>query len=301
MGEVLKGAKRVVLLCACLWPAMAAAADDAVIANLGSQPVKASDVKDFLNSLNPQQREQAAKDPKITLQLIRSAIGRKLVQEEAEKQGWDKKPDVAAQIARARDEVVLTTYLRSVGMPPATYPSEDDIKAAYEANRDRFMTPRQYHVAQIFIAEPPDAKKDAIEALAKKARDLAKRARAKGADFADLAKTNSDDAASAQKGGDLGWLSETQILPEIQAAIRPLGDKGVTDAVHAAGGWHILEVLGTKPPEVRPLDQVHDQIVALLRETKTAQNDQAYVEKLLNDRHLTVNETAAAALLQQKP
>jgi parvulin-like peptidyl-prolyl isomerase len=288
------------LACLCAGP-VTASADDAVIGNLGTQSVKASDIKDFVDSLNPQQREQAAKDPKIVLQLVRSAIGRKLALEEAQKQGWDKKPDIAAQIARARDEVVLTTFLRSVGLPPANYPTEDDIKAAYQANRDRFMTPRIYHVAQIFIAEPPDAKKDAIEALDKKARDLAKKARAKGADFAALARSNSDDQPSAPNGGDLGWLPENQILPEILAAVRPLGDKGVSDAVHAAGGWHILTVLGTKPPEFRPINQVRDQIVALLRETKIAQNDQAYVEKLLDDKHLTVNETAAQALFKQTP
>jgi parvulin-like peptidyl-prolyl isomerase len=300
MHSVVKYTSRAVLLCALLGPG-AASADDPVIANLGSQPVKGSDVREFLDGLNPQQREQAANDPKMILQLVRSAIGRKLVLEDAEKQGWDKKPDVAAQIARAREEVVLTSYLRSVGLPPTTYPSEDDVKAAYEANREHFMTPRQYHIAQIFVAEPPNAKKDAIDALERKARDLAKKAKAKGADFAGLARTSSDDPVSAQKGGDLGWLPDSQILPEILAAVRPMGDKGVTDAIHAAGGWHILSVLGVKPAELRPLDQVHDQIVALLRESKIAQNDQAYVEKLLADRHLTINETAAEAWFQQRP
>src|SRR5277367_2450499 len=99
MHRFLNSTIRAALLCACLWPA-AGWADDDVIANLGSQPVKTSDVKDFLDGLNPQQREQAAKDPKVILQLVRSAIGRKLVLDEAGKQSWDKKPDVAAQIAR---------------------------------------------------------------------------------------------------------------------------------------------------------------------------------------------------------
>jgi parvulin-like peptidyl-prolyl isomerase len=300
MHSLVKCTFRVALLCAFLGPATAKA-DDAVIANLGAQPVKGSDVKDFLYGLNPQQREQAANDPKLILQLVRSAIGRKLVLEEAEKQAWDKKPDVATQIARARDEVVLTSFLRSVGLPAATYPSEGDIKTAYEANREHFMTPRQFHIAQIFVAEPPDAKKDAIDALERKARDLAKKAKVKGADFAALARTNSDDPVSAQKGGDLGWLPESQILPEILTVVRPMGDKGVTDAIHAAGGWHILQVLGVKPAELRPLEQVHDQIVTLLRESKITQNDQAYVEKLLEDRHLTINETAAEAWFRQQP
>ncbi len=268
-----------------------ARADDPVVANLGSQPVKASDIKDFLDSLNPQQRELAAKDPKLMDQVVRSAVGRKLVLAEAAKQSWDKKPDVAAAIARAHDEVVYTTFLRSVSLP-ANYPSEDEIKAAFAANRDRL---HQYHLAQIFLTEAPGASKDTLAAVAGKAADLAKKAKAKGADFAALARANSDDQASAQKGGDLGWFPDNELLPEIRGAVTALPEKGVSEPIHVAGGWHIMMLLGTKPADYA---QVRDQIANVLRETKTAQASQAYVEKLLDDNHLTVNETAAAALFQ---
>jgi parvulin-like peptidyl-prolyl isomerase len=275
-----------VLLLAAYLPARA---DDPVVANLGSQPVKASDIKDFLDALNPQQRAAAAKDPKLMDQVVRSAIGRKLLLAEAAKQSWDKKPDVVAAIARARDEVVYTTFLRSVSLP-ANYPSEDDVKAAFDANRDRL---HQYHLAQIFLAEAPGAGKDVLTAVATKAQDIAKKAKAKGADFGALARANSDDAASAAKGGDLGWFPESQLLPEILGAVTALPEKGVSEPVHVAGGWHIMMLLGTKPADYA---QVRDQLANVLRETKAAQASQVYVEKLLDDNHVTVNETAAAGL-----
>ena len=74
-------------------------------------------------------------------------------------------------------------------------------------------------------------------------------------------------------------------------------DKGVSEPIRAAGGWHILTVLGSKPAD---LGQVRDRIASILREFKTTQNEQAYVEKLLDDKHLTVNETAAATLFTAK-
>ena len=74
-------------------------------------------------------------------------------------------------------------------------------------------------------------------------------------------------------------------------------EKSVSEPIHAAGGWHILAVLGAKPAD---LSQVRDQIANILRESKTTQNEQAYVEKLLDDKHLTVNESAAAALFAAK-
>ncbi len=270
-----------------------ARADDPVVANVGSQPVKASEIKDFLDALNPQQREQAAKDPKVMEQVVRSAIGRRLVLEQAAKQSWDKKPEIAAQIARARDEVVYATYLRSVALP-ANYPSDEEVRAAFDANRARL---HQYHLAQIFLAEAPGSPKETIEAVETKARDLAKKAKAKGADFEALAKANSDEAASAQKGGDLGWFPENQLLPEVLGAVTALPEKGVSEPIHVAGGWHIMMLLGTKPAEYA---QVHDQIANLLRESKVTQGGQAYLQKLLDDSHVTVNETAAASLFDTK-
>src|ERR1700689_139589 len=112
MRQILRQAAGAAILI-CLAAGTATAADDTV-ANLGGQPVKAADLQKFIDGLTPAQREQAAHDPRIAQQLVRSSIGRKLLIEVADKQGWDKKPEVAAEIARARQEVVIGTYLRSV-------------------------------------------------------------------------------------------------------------------------------------------------------------------------------------------
>ncbi len=292
MRQILRQAAGAAILM-CLAAGAAKAADDA-IANLGGQPVKAADLQKFVDALNPAQREQAAHDPRIAQQLVRTAIGRRILIEEADKQGWDKKPEIAAEIARARQEVVIGTYLQSVAAPPPNYPSDQEIRAAFDANRARLP---QFHLAQIYIAEPPGSTAQAVTDTEKKAHDLAKKAKAKGADFAALARANSDDKATAAKGGDLGWLAEGQILPEVLGAVQATPEKGVSEPIHAAGGWHIIQMLGVKPADFA---QVRDQIAGALRQNKTMQTQQAYVEKLLSDRQLTVNETAATALFADK-
>lgn len=273
-------------------PVAAAAAE--AVATIGSKPVTAADLQDFLATLTPQQREQAARDPKFSTDLVRSAIVRKLVLSAAETAGWDKKPEIAAQIAHAREEIVLGAYLGSVSQPPAGYPDEDEVRAAYDLNRDHLF---QYQLAQIFLAEPPGADKETRDAIAKKALDLARKARAKGADFAALARANSQDAATAAKGGELGWLAQNQIIPEFLGAVMSLGEKGVSEPIHAAGGWHILDLSGVKPAD---FNQVKDQIAGALRETRTQQNRLAFLQKLLADDHVSVDETAAAALFAAK-
>jgi peptidylprolyl isomerase len=279
-----------ILLCL----AVGTAAADDVIANLGQQPVKAADIKNIIDGLNPEQREQAARDPKFAVQVVRTAIARKILVEKADSEAWDKKPDVATILARTRFQVIYETYLQSVAPPPPNFPSEEEERAAFNANHERFF---QYHLSQIYIAEPPASTAEQVVAIEKKARDLAKRAKAKGADFAALARENSQDADSAQKGGDLGWLAQSQLLPEIFGAVMATPDKGVSEPIHAGGGWHIIMVTGVKPADFA---QVRDQIANALRQSRAVQVQQAYVEKLLNDRQLTINETAAAALFQAK-
>jgi parvulin-like peptidyl-prolyl isomerase len=274
-----------------------ARADEAAVANIGQQPVSGAEITAMLPTLTPAQREHAAKDPKVVAQLVRIAVGRKLLLEEAKRQAWDKKPEIAAQIERARDEITFATYLQSASLPSPDYPSADEVRQAYEANRDKFTIPTQYHIAQIFIADPAGGSKETTASADKKARELDKRAKAKGADFAELARSGSDDPATARRGGDLGWLPENQLMPEIKTAVLALGGKGVTDPIHAPGGWHIIQVMGTAPPVLPPLDQLHDTIVKLLRESKA----NAFVDKLLEDKHVTVNETAAAAFFEAKP
>ncbi len=252
-----------------------ARAEEAAVANIGQQAVGGAEIRALLPPLTPAQREQAAKDPKVTTQLVRIAIGRKLLLDEAKSQGWDKKPEVEAQIARARDEILFATFLQSTSLPSPDYPNAEEVRQAYDANRDKFTIPTQYHIAQIFITDPAGSSKETDAAAAKKASDLAKRAKAKGADFAALARSGSEDAASAKRGGDLGWLPENQLVPEIKTAVLGLGGRGITDPIHAAGGWHIIQVMATAPPVLPPLDQLHDAIVKLLRESKA----NAYVDK----------------------
>jgi parvulin-like peptidyl-prolyl isomerase len=271
-------------------------AEDETVATLGSESIKASEIKDFIASLNPAQRQAAAKDPAVMTQLVRTAIGRKVVLKEANKQSWQSKPEVAAQIERTRQDIIISSYLQSVSTPPASFPSDQELHQVYDQNKDRLMSPPEYHLAQIFFAVSPTADKDASAAVERKAKDMAKKAKAKGADFAELARGNSEEKESAAKGGDLGWLSETQILPGILASVRIMGEKGVSEPIRTTSGWHVVQVIGIKPTAQRPFVQVRDELVTAMRQTKTNQDGQAYAEKLMADQGLKLNDTVVKSL-----
>ncbi len=74
------------------------------------------------------------------------------------------------------------------------------------------------------------------------ARELRRRLLA-GEDFAQLAKEYSDDKASAVDGGDLGWVSPGQMVPEFEQALTKLEPGAISEPVKSGFGWHLIQVL----------------------------------------------------------
>jgi peptidyl-prolyl cis-trans isomerase SurA len=63
-----------------------------------------------------------------------------------------------------------------------------------------------------------------------------------GADFAELAKVHSDDPSSS-KGGDLGWLSPGDTVPEFERTMNALGNNEISSPVQTQFGWHLVQVM----------------------------------------------------------
>jgi peptidylprolyl isomerase len=272
-----------------------------VVARLGTTEFTAAGLADFVRSLDPNVRKQALSDQQLMNRLVRLELARIAVLNEAKSKKWQQRPEVARQIERARDEVIANSYLTSVAMPPKDFPSDAQIQSAYELNRDKFMTARQYRLEQIYVALPAGADKKTTETARKKAEDLARKARAANTNFAALARTNSEHKPSAERGGDLGWAEETQIVPEIRKEIAGMAKDEISDPISAAGGWHIVRLVDTKPAAPRPLAEVKDSLVVLLRQRKTQDDQQAYVERLLVKAPVAVNETRLRKLFETAP
>jgi parvulin-like peptidyl-prolyl isomerase len=212
------------------------------------------------------------------------------VLKEAEAHKWDQRPEVVQEIRRVRDEAITSSYLMSVSAPPADYPSEADIQSAFDLNRDALMRPRQYRLSQIFVALPPGGDAKAEEGAHRKADDLARQAKSKGANFDALAAANSDVKTGIEQGGALGWASEAEIVPEIRSQIVGMTQGEISDPIRTASGWHIVRMDDTRPAAPRPLAEVHDSLAAALRQRKAQANEQAYLNGLLAKSPVAVNE-----------
>lgn len=293
-----------VLIASVSWPGASQAAavnDPAVIARLGTAEFHAADFANFVRLLDPELRKKAMADPAVMNRLIGLELARIAVLNEVKAKSWQQRPEVMRQIERARDDVLVNSYLASVSSLPKDFPSAADIQSAYDLNRDSFMVPRQYRLEQIFVAVPMGADKEAEDAAKRKAGDLTAKARAANAKFEDIARASSDHKSSAAKGGDMGWATPEQIVPEIRKEVAGMSVGEVSDPIRSAAGWHIVRLVATKPAAPRPLAEVKDTLVTMLRQRMSKESQQAYVARLLEKNPVAVNEAALRKLFEAAP
>src|ERR1700730_4326500 len=178
----------------CIYAAGAADPSDAnVIARVGDTEVKLDECRSTIESLDAKDQAALARDPSLLNQTVRTLLMRRVVLKEALAKHWDTEPAVATLIQRARDNAVVESYLQSVSKPPDSYPSEAELLAAYYARKSQLLVPRQFRIAQIFVALPKNADKTSTEKAQTKLETIKKSLHQSGADFATVAKANSEE------------------------------------------------------------------------------------------------------------
>ncbi len=274
-----------------------AAAKDAVIGRIGDIQVNAAEVRASIASLSTQDGAAVARDPALLNQVVRSLLVQRALLKEAEDKAHDKKPEVAAQLARAREVALTESYLQSVSVPPESWPGDAELKAAYETAKPSIGVPKTWRLSQIFISVGREADKAASDKALAKLEAVRKDLKTTGADFTKLAAAHSEEQASAGRGGEIGWLAETQIQPEIRESLGTLKVDAVSEPIRLNDGWHIIKVLDAREPYTPTLEQIRTQLTAQLRAEKTKANSQAYLAKLLQDNPLAVDEIGLDKIL----
>jgi len=278
----------------------AKADDSTVIAQVGESEVKAEDIKPLLEKLPLSDQLKLAHDPAALNDYVRGLIVQQLVYKEALAKKWDQQPEVVAQLDRLRQQAITQLYVQSLATPPQDYPSDADLQVAYDIlkKKDALQVPKQYHLEQIYIADPSGADKSLDDKAQAKLASVKKAL--KSGDFESVAQSQSDEAASAQHGGDLGWLAENQIQPEIRNQVTILSKGSVTEAVRLNDGWHIIRLLEVKEPYTASLDEVKPALINELRKQRAQALGKAYLAELLKQNPVTLNEIAVSKLIDTK-
>ncbi len=287
------------LLLSCSLTGLMLQAEDAnnVIGSIGDLEIRENEVLASLGNLGAVDKEALMRDPATLNKLVRSILVQRIVLQEALEKKWDEDPSVAPLLKSTREAALADSYLKSICKPPESYPSESELKAAYEASRAAITVPRSYRLAQIYVADPDGTDKQAKTRL----ENVRKRLQVKGADFGEIARAISEEKESASRNGEIGWLNEQQIQPEILAQLPKLSMNVVSEPVRLKDGWHILKVLDAREPFTPIFDQVRVQLAQRLRAEKTRADIQAYVAETLQKHPVAINEVALSKLLLKAP
>ncbi len=160
-------------------------------------------------------------------------------------------------------ETVSLEYveINAATLPAATAADEATLRKRYDDEKARFGTQETRLASHIlFAADASDAA--AMKAAEQKATAIAAQAKAAGADFAALAKANSDDTGSKQGGGDLGWVERGVMVKPFEDALFAMKAGEISGPVKTDFGYHVLQLREIKPGQARSFEEVRDQLAA---------------------------------------
>jgi peptidyl-prolyl cis-trans isomerase D len=162
-------------------------------------------------------------------------------------------------------------------LPPAAAPAADYLRSIYDAEKaTRFTTVEERRARHILINFGPDKQQ------AKKRIDAIADQIGKGADFATLAGSQSDDPGSKKKGGDLGWVRHGQMLEKFEKTLFALKKGEVSEPVETEFGWHVIKLEDVKESRTQPFEdpEVQAELLRVYRQKDAEHRFQEMSEKL---------------------
>ncbi len=144
-----------------------------------------------------------------------------------------------------------------MGNPAAI--SDAELRAAYDARKSQYTEEEKIHARHILIRVPANAPEADVKKAESEIKALEARIRG-GEDFSEVAKSGQD--GTAEQGGDLGWFTAGQMVPEFSKAAFALKDGEVSAPVRTQFGFHLIKKEGHQDAVTHSFDEVKDSLRA---------------------------------------
>ncbi len=290
-----------------------ATVENKVVAKVNAKEIRESDLMDAMTAAigqNPQLRSVLDSEDQMSefkKQILEQLITTELLIQESRKieidaldaeidekmkelkMGFSGEDDFEAalsqqgmSVADLREKIsnsVRINHLMETKVRKGKSPSEDETKAFYKENEQRFVQPELVKASHILVRVAPDADEATRQEARKKCAALLKRLQ-DGEDFAELAKANSDDPSAAQNGGALGFVARQQVVPEFGEAAFALKPGELSDVVESPFGYHIIRTEEKKPETRQSYEEVKERIAQYLEATASQGKMAEYIQSL---------------------
>jgi peptidyl-prolyl cis-trans isomerase C len=258
-------------------------AADPVIITAGTVQVRQSEFEQAVKSLPQEYQQMVAGQGKR--QFAEDYLRMKMLAAEGLKRGLDKDPDVQTQLNLMRENLVAQAALKQIESGITV--NDADTQKAYEANKKEYEEVKARHILISYKGSRAPQKAGKPELTKEQARahaeDLRKQIVA-GADFAELAKKESDDTGSGANGGDLGSFGHGQMVGPFEQAAFAAKVGEVPPVIETEFGFHILKV---ESHDYTPFDQVKGALERAEKQKKV----QATLDALTNDAKPSFSES----------
>ena len=224
--------------------------------------------------------EQIPENYKLQLtkrNVLDQIISEKLLIQEAKNRGLEQDKDVLEQIKQTTEQILVQSLIEKEIIEKVKVDDQEAV-TYYEENKDNFITKEQVYLYNILV-ETEEVAQDILEKL--KA----------GGDFIEIAKEKSTGPSAAQ-GGDLGYVSKGELIPEIENVVFALEIGNISDIIKSEYGFHILKVTDKKPEVLKTFEEVKEEIVQTLLSTKQKEAFDNLLEELKSQVTIEIKEEA---------
>jgi peptidyl-prolyl cis-trans isomerase D len=176
------------------------------------------------------------------------------------------------------EEQVVIEYieLEAATLGGAVEPDEELLRARFEEQEARFITPEARLASHILIEVDTDAPQVDVDSARELAEELSARAR-DGEDFAALARESSQDLGSAEEGGDLGWIEPGYMVQAFEDALYELSiENPISEPIQTGFGWHVIQLREIRPAEGMSYSEARD---LLLAEYQAEADERRFIEQ----------------------
>jgi peptidyl-prolyl cis-trans isomerase C len=216
-------------------------APDAVVLTIGERTITRAQFELLLASLA--QNGRAASTPTEKRKVAEQYGDLEMMSQEARKRMLDQSAEAKQMMAVQADNVLANLLAKKIN--DQVQFTDLDLRAYYDAHKDEYEEAKGSHILIRFKGSKVPLKPNEKDLTEPEALAKAQEIRGKivaGADFAALAKTESDDSGSAVKGGDLGTFRHKQMVPAFDEAAFTLPVGQVSEPVRTDFGYHIIKI-----------------------------------------------------------
>lgn len=171
-------------------------------------------------------------------------------------------------------------------------PSAEEVKAFYAAKPELFTEPEKVRLHTILLAVDPSSAQPVWEAAMQEGEAIVKRIRG-GADFGEQARMSSRDA-SAEQGGDMGYLHRGMLPEALQAKVDQFKLGEVSDPIQMLQGVGVFRLVDRIPPKLQDFNRVAERATDLLHRERKEKAWQDLVAKLRGAASIVIHEPHAA-------